>query len=227
MIGIIGAMDLEIQKLISDLEEKEIKEIAFLEFYTGKLYSKDVVIVKSNEGKVNSAIATQILILNFDVSYILNVGVAGTLDKTLNIYDIAISSNTVEFDQDVTALGYKKGYTFGLDSIYIDAYINIVEKINKICNKLKLTSKIGTIISSDKFIVNEKEKVILKNDFDAIAVDMESASINHVAKLNNIPFVALRVISDNGNNIEYVKFANKAVDNISKVLREFFKEDCI
>ena len=156
MIGIIGAMELEIQKLISDLEEKEVKEIAFLEFYTGKLYSKDVVIVKSNEGKVNSAIATQILISNFDVSYILNVGVAGALDKTLNIYDIAISSNTVEFDQDVTALGYKKGYTFGLDLIYIDAYINIVEKINKICNKLKLTSKIGTIISSDKFIVNEK-----------------------------------------------------------------------
>lgn len=227
MIGIIGAMELEIQKLISDLEEKEIKEIAFLEFYTGKLYSKDVVIVKSNEGKVNSAIATQILISNFDVSYILNVGVAGALDKTFNIYDIAISSNTVEFDQDVTALGYKKGHTFGLDLIYIDAYINIVEKINKICNKLKLTSKIGTIISSDKFIVNEKEKVILENEFNAIAVDMESASINHVAKLNNIPFVALRVISDSGNNIEYVKFANKAVDNISKILKEFFKEDCI
>lgn len=225
MIGIIGAMDLEIQRLISDLEDKKLKKIAFLEFYTGKLYSKDVVIVKSNEGKVNSAIATQILILNFDVSYILNVGVAGTLDKTLNIYDIAISSNTVEFDQDVTALGYTKGYTFGLDLIYVGAYTNIAERINKICNKLKLNSKIGTIISSDKFIVNEKEKVILKNDFDAIAVDMESASINHVAKLNNIPFVALRVISDNGNNIEYVKFANKAVDNISKVLREFFKED--
>ena len=227
MIGIIGAMELEIQKLISDLEEKEVKEIAFLEFYTGKLYSKDVVIVKSNEGKVNSAIATQILISNFDVSYILNVGVAGALDKTLNIYDIAISSNTVEFDQDVTALGYKKGYTFGLDLIYIDAYINIVEKINKICNKLKLTSKIGTIISSDKFIVNETEKVILENEFNAIAVDMESASINHVAKLNNIPFVALRVISDSGNNIEYVKFANKAVDNISKILKKFFKEECI
>ena len=149
------------------------------------------------------------------------------MDKTLNIYDIAISSNTVEFDQDVTALGYKKVYTFGLDLIYIDAYINIVEKINKICNKLKLTSKIGTIISSDKFIVNEKEKVMLENEFNAIAVDMESASINHVAKLNNIPFVALRVISDSGNNIEYVKFANKAVDNISKILRKFFKEECI
>ena len=79
MIGIIGAMKLEIQKLISDLKEKEIKEIAFLEFYTGKLYSKDVVIVKSNEGKVNSAIATQILISNFDVSYILNVGVATSI----------------------------------------------------------------------------------------------------------------------------------------------------
>lgn len=227
MIGIIGAMELEIEKLISDLENKKLEKIAFLEFYIGKLYSKEVVIVKSNEGKVNSAVATQILISNFDISYILNVGVAGALDKTLNIYDVAISSNTVEFDQDVTALGYKKGYTFGVDLIYVEAYTKIAEKISKICGKLHLDSKIGTIISSDKFIVNEKEKVILKNEFNAIAVDMESASINHVAKLNNIPFVALRVISDSGDNVEYVKFANRAADNISKVLKKFFKEEVI
>ena len=227
MIGIIGAMELEIEKLISDLKDKQFKKISFLDFYTGKLYSKDVVIVKSNEGKVNSAVATQILISNFAVSYVLNVGVAGALDKNLNIYNVAISSNTVEFDQDVTALGYKKGHTFGIDLVYVDAYKEIAKKISESCNKIGIIYKIGTIISSDKFVVNEEEKVILKNEYNAIAVDMESASINHVAKLNNIPFVALRVISDSGNNVEYVKFANKAVENISKILKEFFKEEVI
>ena len=227
MIGIIGAMELEIEKLISDLENKKIEKIDFLEFYTGILYSKEVVIVKSNEGKVNSAVATQLLISNFDISYILNVGVAGALDENLKIYDVAISKDTVEFDQDVTALGYKKGYTFGLELIYVDAYTKVAEQISKTCDRLSFRSKIGTIISSDKFIVDEKEKSILKSEFNAIAVDMESASINHVAKLNNIPFVAIRVISDSGNNVEYVKFANKAVDNISKIIKEFFCEEIL
>lgn len=64
MIGIIGAMEMELDRLISDMDVAEKKNVSFLDFYIGKLYSKDVVIVKSNEGKVNSAVATQILISN-------------------------------------------------------------------------------------------------------------------------------------------------------------------
>ena len=79
MIGIIGAMEMELDRLISDMDVVEKKNVSFLDFYIGKLYSKDVVIVKSNEGKVNSAVATQILISNFDIQYVLNVGVAGSI----------------------------------------------------------------------------------------------------------------------------------------------------
>ena len=67
MIGIIGAMEMELDRLISDMNIVEKKNVSFLDFYIGKLYSKDVIIVKSNEGKVNSAVATQILISNFNI----------------------------------------------------------------------------------------------------------------------------------------------------------------
>lgn len=224
MIGIIGAMDIEIDKLISNLDNKKVNKIAFLEFYTGVLYNKDVVIVKSNEGKVNFAIATQLLISNFNINCILNVGVAGALAKSLNIYDIAISKDTVEFDQDVTPLGYEKGYTFGINEIYVNADEMLSKKIESVIQNLNFNYVIGTIISSDKFVVDESEKEILKNRFNAIAVDMESASINHVAKLNNVPFLAIRVISDSGNNIEYRKFVNNAAENISKIIKKYFEE---
>ncbi len=227
MIGIIGAMDIEIDRLLKDLKNKKIEKVAFLEVYLGTLYSKEVVIAKSNEGKVNSAIATQLLISNFNVNCIINAGVAGAVDNSLQIFDIAISSNTVEFDQDVTALGYDKGYTFGLDKVYINASKSLSYKLDLICKRLKINSKIGTICSSDKFVVDKKEKEMLKNNFNAIAVDMESASINHVACLNDIPFVSFRVISDSGNNIEYSKFANGAVEKISIILSELFKEDML
>lgn len=224
MIGIIGAMEIELDSLILNLEDKVIKKIEFLDFYIGKLYKKEVVIVKSNEGKVNSGIATQLLISNFDITYIINVGVAGSLSEKLDIYDVAISKNTVEFDQDVTALGYEKGYTFGLDTVYVKACDDLCEKFGLVCKKLKFNYLVGTILSSDKFVTDINEKLSLKEKFDGIAVDMESASINHVAKLNNIPFIALRIISDNGNNVQYKTFANKAADNISRVLKEYFEE---
>lgn len=227
MIGIIGAMDIEIEKLKSDLKNKSVKKIAFLEFYTGILYSKEVVIVKSNEGKVNSAIATQLLISNYKLDYIINVGLAGSLDASLNIYDIAISKDTVEFDQDITVLGYEKAYTFGVDKVYVPSCYSIATKVYDVCKNLNMNAKVGTVISSDKFIVDENEKEELRNTYKAICTDMESASINHVACLNKIDFVALRVISDNGDDIEYTKFASEAAKNISKVLEEFFKEDVI
>lgn len=221
MIGIIGAMDSEIEKIAYNLKDKELNKIEFLDFYTGKLLEKDIVIVKSNEGKVNSAIATQLMISNFDVDYIINVGIAGAIESKLKIYDVAIASSTVEFDFDVSALGYDKGYTFGVDCIYVKSSDSLSHKLKEVCNNLRLNSSIGIIASSDKFVTDRKDKEILNKNFNVIAVDMESASINHVCKLNNIPFVALRVISDTGDGIEYSIFSKKATDNIFEILSGF------
>lgn len=227
MIGIIGAMEMELDRLISDMNIVEKKNVSFLDFYIGKLYSKDVVIVKSNEGKVNSAVATQILISNFDIQYVLNVGVAGSISDNLNVFDVAISNNTVEFDQDVSALGYEIGHTFGIDKVRVPASERLSVKVQSVCDKLSIKSEIGTILSSDKFIVDKNEKETLKKKFNGIAIDMESASINHVAYLNNKEFVTLRIISDSGNNIEYRKFAEVATENISRILKEYLEEENI
>lgn len=227
MIGIIGAMEMELDRLISDMDVVEKKNVSFLDFYIGKLYSKDVVIVKSNEGKVNSAVATQILISNFDIQYVLNVGVAGSISDNLNVFDVAISNNTVEFDQDVSVLGYEIGHTFGIDKVRVPTSERLSDKIQNVCEKLSIKSERGTILSSDKFIVDKNEKETLKKKFNGIAIDMESASINHVAYLNNKEFVALRVISDSGNNIEYRKFAEVATENISRILKEYLEEENI
>lgn len=77
------------------------------------------------------------------------------------------------------------------------------------------------------FIVDKNEKETLKKKFNGIAIDMESASINHVAYLNNKEFVTLRIISDSGNNIEYRKFAEVATENISRILKEYLEEENI
>lgn len=225
MIGIIGAMEIELDRLISNMKMIKKQRINFFEFYIGILYTKKVVLVKSNEGKVNSAVATQLLISNFDIDYIINVGIAGSISGELNVFDIAISKDTVEFDQDVSSLGYEIGYTFGINKINIPANIKLSNRFKKVCDRLHFNSKIGTILTSDRFVTRKEEKDNLNKKFNGIAVDMESASINHVAYLNNIDFVAVRVISDNGNNIEYRKFAEKSAENISKILKIYLEEE--
>lgn len=222
-IGIIGAMEEEITKLKEMMEIYTQKKISNIEFYIGKIYEKDIVLARSNEGKVNSAICTQTLILNFNVSQIINVGVAGGISPKLEIGGVAISKDTVEFDLDTTALGYKLGYTFGIESVYVECEKNIYEKIYNISKK-QFNTVIGTIGSSDTFISNENKKEFLKNNFNnLIAVDMETASINHVCKINNVPFCAIRAISDITKSIEYREFINIAINNLTKVILNYIK----
>lgn len=222
MVGIIGSMDIEIEKLLENM--KDIKESMHgpFKFFCGKILNKNVVLVKCFEGKVNSAICTQLLIENFNVDLIINVGVAGGLSKKLEIGGIAISSSTVEFDNDTTALGYELGYTFGINKVNIECDEKEVNRLYDISKNLVNTQK-GVIVSSDKFVADDDTKMMLKEKFNAIATDMETASINHVCYLNNIKFIAIRGISDSGNNVEFREFINIAVDNINKVIMEYLK----
>lgn len=220
-IGIIGAMEVETKKLLENMVDVNSKSIGPFTYYSGKLFGKEIVVCTSLEGKVNSAICTQIMLQNFDIDKVINIGVAGGLDKKLDIGGIAISNATVEFDQDTTALGYELGHTFGLEKVVIECgkFANDIYDIAKINNNVVC----GTVASSDRFVVDTATKDMLVNKFDAIAVDMESASINHVCKLNNIDFCAVRGISDSGSDVEYSKFVELAMKNINDVIFEYIK----
>ena len=223
-IGIIGAMDEEINDLLEKMEVIKEEIYSNMSFYIGKLSGRDIVLAKCFVGKVNAAICTQTMILKYDIDMIINVGVAGGIDKSLELGDIAISTSTVEFDQNVSALGYQIGYTFGLDKIYIESDKKISNKLYEVASK-ENNVKLGVVASSDKFISSENEIKKIKEMFkDTVAVDMESASISHVCKLNDTRFCALRIISDSGNNIEYRDFVNIAVKKIDKIMLEFLKE---
>ena len=83
-IGIIGAMDEEVDILVELMDINETLEKASLKFYVGKLEGKDIVLVRCGIGKVNSALCTQILISEFNVDAVVNTGVAGALHSDLD-----------------------------------------------------------------------------------------------------------------------------------------------
>lgn len=222
VIGIIGAMEEEISSLIDKMntEKKEIK--ANMEFNYGSIMGKMVVVVTSGIGKVNAAICTQILIDDFGVDCIINVGVAGGIRRDIYPGDVVIADTLVQHDVDTSVFGDKIGQIPRLDTFDFRCDKKLVERALESCTNIKEhKSFVGTIVSGDQFIADKDKIMWLEKEFGALACEMEGASIAQVCYLNKIPFVVIRSVSDNANNgahIEYEKFKDTAVENSINIL---------
>ena len=82
-IGIIGAMEEEVTLLRNKIKEKELYQIAGMDFYKGIIDNNEMVVVRCGIGKVNAAVCTQALLIIFKVDYIINTGVAGAISVNL------------------------------------------------------------------------------------------------------------------------------------------------
>ena len=230
--GIIGAMDNEIDTLVGDLENKKEEKKYGLTFYLGKLKKYDVVIVKCGIGKVNAGRTTQVLISEYSPKYIINTGIAGGLNQQLNIGDIVISTDLIQYDFDVTAFGYAKGYMFIGDKKEPTKYMadkDLTEKMKKILEKVSEKRNVftGRVLTGDMFISKKEKREELVKDFDGFCCEMEGAAIAQVASLNSIPFTVVRLISDlpNGQGPEdYNKFEKEAGKMSSLALETFLDE---
>ena len=218
-------MESEVNKLLEYVQIKETKKILNIEYIVGKLFSKDIVICVSLEGKVNSCIATTLMINNFDITHIINLGVAGSIDEKVDIFDIVISSSTTQHDYDLSMLGYDKGYVLGTNNIYNECDSSLAIKFKEICNENNINTFIGNVASGDIFVASDYMKETIKANFNSIAVDMEAASINHVCSLNNVKFISIKIISDSGNKMEFRKFLDEAVIRLTNIIVSYFKKE--
>src|SRR6056297_2912361 len=126
-IGIIGAMDEEIHLLVKQLHENEIKKICNFNFYICEFNNVKIIITKSGIGKVNSAVGTQLMISNFSPDYIINTGIAGGISKDVNVLDIIIASETMQYDVDVRNFGYKLGEIPQMEKYIFDTDKKLLE----------------------------------------------------------------------------------------------------
>lgn len=227
-LGIIGAMEEEVEILKSEMEILDTIEVAGMTFYLGKLYDKDVVLVRSGVGKVNMAACTQILVDKFNVSALVNSGVSGTLDPELNQGDIVISTEAVQHDFDTTPVGGAIGEISRLGITFFEADDHLIEVANQVANNLStVTIKEGVVASGDQFVAGGEVAARIKDNFGEVsAVEMEGASMAHVAYLNEVPFVIIRSISDKadgGADLSYEEFLPIAAKNSSDFVLEFVK----
>lgn len=228
MIGIIGAMESEVESIFANMTSKEKININKLTFYKGLLFNKDVVVVKCGIGKVNAALCTQLLILTFKVDKIINTGIAGATGKGLNIYDFVVSSQAVYHDFDTSFFGYKLGQVPGMEETF-----KADEDLQKLAlqafekSELAKNHKIqnGLIASGDQFISGGERKSFIINNFHPLCVEMEGCAIAHTCFANNIPFVIIRCMSDCADDSAVETYEeSKASKASSEFLLDFIKE---
>ena len=225
-IGIIGAMSVETDALKAQIQDAKSETVSGIEFVSGKLYGKDIVVAQCGIGKVFAAICAQTMIIRFRVDKIINTGVAGTLCDELGILDIAIATDVVQHDMDTSALGDLVGLISGINIVKISADTSLANKIAKAAEAVGVKCVKGVIASGDQFINNKERKNFIRTSFDAIACEMEGAAIGHVCFVNGVDFAVIRAISDNASgeaDIEYPEMVRRAAAQSAAIIKKLLE----
>ncbi len=223
MIGIIGAMDEEVSQIVHGMSAVETASMAGMDFNTGVLKGKELVVVRSGIGKVNAAICTQILATVFKVDMVINTGVAGSLRNEINIGDVVLSTDALQHDMDATGFGYKPGVIPRMKTSVFTADAALIEAAKQACQEAVPDINVftGRVVSGDQFVTAKGVKEKLVENFNGFCTEMEGAAIAQAAYLNEIPFLIIRAISDKADDsasMDYGEFERKAIDHSVKLL---------
>ena len=233
-IGIIGAMDSEVRYLIGCLKECRTEKIYGMEFASGYLCDKSVVVTKCGVGKVNAARCTQYLIDTYKVAAVINTGIGGGLAPGLKVGDAVVADGLVQHDFDVTAFGYAKGFLWtGKDKTKPTIFkpdekvsLALVKAAESILEGTGVQVLRGIVASGDIFVAGSETKKSIRDYFGASVAEMEGASIAHVAAFANVPFAVLRVVSDtaDGEAAEsFDKFEEETTSRSASIIEEFLR----
>lgn len=220
-LGIIGAMQEEVETLLERMENKVSATVAGSTFCEGTLSGLNVVVVQCGIGKVNAAICTQILCDRYQVTHIVNTGIAGSLCADLDIGDLVVSRDAMYHDFVCTAFGYPHGQVPGMDVIAFPADTGMMELAYNAAERVNPGhTQIGRIASGDQFVASPQLKDQIIAVSGALCTEMEGAAIAQTAYRNGIPFVILRAISDKADNsadMDYPTFEKLAAHRCAEV----------
>lgn len=227
-IGIIGAMEVEVETLKKDMNVLKTLNKAGMEFFSGNLKGQNVVVVRSGIGKVNASVCTQILVDDFQIDAVINTGIAGSLKAEINIGDMVISTDLAHHDMDARGFGYPLGQIPQMDVFSFETDESLAVLAKKACEEVNPDIKVfrGRIVSGDQFISDKEVKKNIGESFDGYCTEMEGAAIAQAAYLNNIPYVVIRAISDKADDsatMDYPAFEKLAVQHSVNLVEKFLE----
>lgn len=227
MIGIIGAMKLETEAIIRELESPEKSTVSGVTFVKGNWDGTEVVVATSGVGKVFAALCAEAMILKYQPDCIINTGVAGALAPGLHLLNVVIGKDVVQHDMDTSPLGDPAGLISGIDQIELPADEQINAAFEKAAAELGIPTLLGRVASGDQFIACDEKRSFIRETFGAACCEMEGAAIGQVCYVNQVPFAVLRAISDGAADdakMDFPAFAAKAAEQSIQVLKKALEE---
>ena len=229
-IGIISAMDNEIALLLEQLEIDHVDQFGGFDYHVGTLYGHDVVITRSGIGKVYAAAVLSAMLNHYQISSVLFTGIAGGVGDETNVLDEIVATRLVQHDYG-TVRGDGFEWTYGNtgevvgDNGYFYCDPDLVELACNAAVQILGEEHVfkGTIATGDQFISSENYVKQLQSKFDAVACEMEGASVAAVCEQYEIPYVVIRAMSDKADgkaHESYDNMGNIAADNSSRIIME-------
>ncbi|WP_010269913.1 5'-methylthioadenosine/adenosylhomocysteine nucleosidase [Paenibacillus senegalensis] len=216
-LGLIGAMTEEVERFLQSMEQTSTRPYAGIEFIEGQFMGMQTVVCKSGVGKVNAAVCSQLLIDRFQVDAVVFTGVAGALDPSLTIGDLVISTECMQHDMDVTALGFERGIIPYQDQSVFPADATLRELALACGEELQGRKVIGgRILSGDQFIADRDQVIELHEQLQGACTEMEGAAVAQVCAMNRVPYVVIRSMSDKADgsaHMNFAEFTRLAADN--------------
>lgn len=227
MLGIIGAMDIEVDELKRAVKSPVKSKIAGITFVCGEIENVMVCVAQCSPGKVNAALCTQIMIDRFNADAIINIGVGCSLNEAVKIKNIVIASDVCQYDIDSTGCGDPLGYISGLNLIKIKTDPALSEALSRAAINSGERIHRGSVASGDTFIASNRQKKYIAEQFGAVCGEMEGGAVGQVCYANGVPFAVIRSVSDGGDENSYMDYPTfkKIAANISTaILISFIKE---
>ena len=226
MIGIIAAMNVEMESLRSHIENPVTETVGGVTYVSGLLEGQEVVTAVCGVGKVFAALCAQAMILRYRPECIINTGVAGTLTDRLSVGDIAVSTGVVQHDMDTTPIGDPLGLISGINKVVLPADEALAKKLTACALALGIKTLPGIVASGDQFVASAARKAFIVGQFDAIACEMEGAAVGQACYVNGVPFCVLRAISDSADgssHMDFPAFTRMAAEQSVRLLLAFLR----
>ena len=229
MIGLIGAMAVELEQLKAQMEDLREETVGMDVYCSGRLFGQETVLAVCGPGKVNAALCAQGMILRYHPRWILNLGVAGAGEEGISIGDMVAANCTVQHDMDTSPIGDPVGYVSKIGLVEIPCDPALLAQLQAAAAKVPgLRVHTGVIATGDQFICDEASRQRIHQRFGAKAVEMEGAAVAHACYMHGVPCGVLRSISDQANGdstMDYPTFVRLAAAHSEQVVEHLLREE--
>ncbi len=228
MIGLIGAMSVEVEALMAKLDDRMEKKIGMDLFVRGRLFGQEAVLAVCGPGKINAALCTQSMILHYQPEWILNLGVAGAGENGVSIGDMVVATAAVQHDVDTSPIGDPVGMVSKINLVEIPCDANLRARLVKAASRVEgVRVHEGVIATGDQFIHDGDTRSRIHGLFGAKAVEMEGGAVAQACYMHGVPCGVLRSISDQADghsDMDYPTFVTLAAAHSQQVVERLLSE---